>query len=659
MWRSQKSLFQAMSLDAWLESLITASPATALAIGIGLTVAGSGLMAIGSVVMKIGIHEESKRLRRDISVPLSSQLWWLGVMTYSVGAFLHIIGLAFAPASILAPLNSLGLVANAAAAVMFLHETLSYTEIVCTLGAVVGVSLCAVSSFLPHDESCVVSGVDSWTDPLYLVYISVCGAALLVLLILINNSEARAADAQWEEAFRRHLEAGHIELTELGAVGGVGLGSASYSPYGVRENDTVSKDQQHQGVGNHGLGTKAALQFVDAYPGHIGVFYSIVAGIVGAQCVLQLKECSAFLKLAVDNPNVWWQLQPYLSGIFGIVSIVLQMHFLNMALARGDATLVIPSYYVFWTIFGTLGGFLKFHEIFGFSFLQLSLFFLGFLFTLISVALMASMDIERVQYNVERTATLRSGTYEEQALETPLSLGVPLAVGLGIIPVGKLAGRLRTLSTGPKHLIRRTQSLTEFRFRHPSEGFPQPFQVSGQELTPIRRQWGAGQHLDGTPVPYTWTVTGATGFRGPHLSSPAASTSASAPRRSGDYRLLPAEGESAHAVRPTSPEARRSVPDKQQVGQFRGAQSSHEPLQQRATSSREADVQSQRPSGSPSGSDWQRRRGGKKYKGISEIVFEEDPQHGSCFPFAVVEQRVQPRNKASLCNLFHAPDISS
>lgn len=32
------------------------------------------------------------------------------------------------------------------------------------------------------------------------------------------------------------------------------------------------------------------------------------------------------------------------------------MHFLNSGLARGDATLVVPAYYVSWTIFGTFGG---------------------------------------------------------------------------------------------------------------------------------------------------------------------------------------------------------------------------------------------------------------------------------------------------------------
>lgn len=33
-----------------------------------------------------------------------------------------------------------------------------------------------------------------------------------------------------------------------------------------------------------------------------------------------------------------------------------QIHFLNLGLARGDATLVVPTYYVSWTFFGTLGG---------------------------------------------------------------------------------------------------------------------------------------------------------------------------------------------------------------------------------------------------------------------------------------------------------------
>lgn len=102
-----------------------------------------------------------------------------------------------------------------------------------------GVTLCAVSSFLPHDESAVskirkgsisiiadycsvplnsfqvVDGSESWTDPLYISYIIVCGISLIVFLVLINKGEAKAANEQYEIAYRAHLADGHVELVEL------------------------------------------------------------------------------------------------------------------------------------------------------------------------------------------------------------------------------------------------------------------------------------------------------------------------------------------------------------------------------------------------------------------------------------------------------------
>lgn len=71
-------LFSHDEFEQWLNRIVSASPMTAISAGIGLTIAGSCLMAVGSVVMKIGIHTESKRLQRDIQVPFTSYLWWLG-----------------------------------------------------------------------------------------------------------------------------------------------------------------------------------------------------------------------------------------------------------------------------------------------------------------------------------------------------------------------------------------------------------------------------------------------------------------------------------------------------------------------------------------------------------------------------------------------------
>lgn len=65
-------------VQEWLEALTLASPTAALAIGVGLTIIGSSFMAVGSVLVKIGIHEESDRLQMDVQLPVTSYSWWLG-----------------------------------------------------------------------------------------------------------------------------------------------------------------------------------------------------------------------------------------------------------------------------------------------------------------------------------------------------------------------------------------------------------------------------------------------------------------------------------------------------------------------------------------------------------------------------------------------------
>lgn len=43
----------------------------------------------------------------------------------------------------------------------------------------------------------------------------ICCISLVVFLALINQGEARAADEQYELAYRQHLADGHIELSDF------------------------------------------------------------------------------------------------------------------------------------------------------------------------------------------------------------------------------------------------------------------------------------------------------------------------------------------------------------------------------------------------------------------------------------------------------------
>lgn len=65
-------------LQESLSEIMSAAPITALAIGIGLTIFGSCVMTLGSLITKLAIHRESKRLQRDVHIPVMSHLWWSG-----------------------------------------------------------------------------------------------------------------------------------------------------------------------------------------------------------------------------------------------------------------------------------------------------------------------------------------------------------------------------------------------------------------------------------------------------------------------------------------------------------------------------------------------------------------------------------------------------
>ncbi|XP_026191281.1 uncharacterized protein LOC113146868, partial [Cyclospora cayetanensis] len=100
---------------AWaadVESALRLSPRLSLYLGVFLTLAGSLLMAGGSTLMKLGLSVEDEDTMRGQSC---DQQWLWGFGAYVIGAALHVIALGFAPASVLSPMNSIGLIANAVA----------------------------------------------------------------------------------------------------------------------------------------------------------------------------------------------------------------------------------------------------------------------------------------------------------------------------------------------------------------------------------------------------------------------------------------------------------------------------------------------------------------------------------------------------------------
>lgn len=413
--------------------LIVNFPVLSLTIGIILTIVGSCFMAFGNAYMKKGLHIQQQKCNNNLQTNVSSMAynevtWWIGIVSYTFGAIIHIIALGFAPASILAPMNSFGLVANAFAAATLLDEQFGIFELVSTIGVIFGIFLCAIASVIPTETPATkYSGIESWSDPYYLIYIIFCFISALAVLIVINNEEAKyneQKEIQTRRAILKSLDEDSLSV----------IPTEKASP-----NDSLNFLNTH---------TKIKI-VLPKYPKYISMLYGFLSGLIGAQCVLEIKEMVAWGEFALQHTKDWmYNIQPYVSFIFFSISTWLQMHFLNLGLAMGDATLVVPTYYVFWTLFSTFGGFTKFHEFEGFTFLMTIIFFLGIIITTSFVIVMSIREILAFKKAVDESVTDNGDGIIEEAPELDrvkgnmLDTQLPLSMGvLTMIHAGKLAGK--------------------------------------------------------------------------------------------------------------------------------------------------------------------------------------------------------------------------
>ncbi|KAK6590764.1 hypothetical protein RS030_132073 [Cryptosporidium xiaoi] len=421
-----------MAGENYIRTISTNFPVLSLTLGIALTIVGSCFMAFGNAYMKKGLHLQQQKCpeksrSNTSSMAYNEVTWWMGVISYGFGAVIHIIALGFAPASILAPMNSFGLVANAFAAATLLDEHFGMFELVSTIGVIFGICLCAIASVLPsNSKDLSYTGIESWSDPYYLIYIIFCFICILAVLIIINNEEAKyneEKEIQTRRAILKSLDEEALDIVQ----------NFKQSPQQLTKPSTHSKISIS----------------LPKYPQYISMMYGFLAGLIGAQCVLEIKEIVVWAEFAMQHPKEWmYHLHPYVAVILFLLSTWLQMHFLNLGLSMGDATLIIPTYYVFWTLFSTFGGFTKFHEFEGFNKLMTIVFALGIAITTTFVIIMSIREIlafkkvvdERVpEINnviVEEEPKLGSGTNDMLDVQLPLAMGV-----LTMINASKLAGR--------------------------------------------------------------------------------------------------------------------------------------------------------------------------------------------------------------------------
>jgi hypothetical protein len=263
--------------------------------------------------------------------------WLVGMACIVCSAGGDTVALNFGAQSVVAPLSSLTLVANAIIARAMHGELMTNRDYAATGLIIIG---CVLSvAFAQHKDTLYCAEV-IWNQ------FSTAGVIIYLLIICIVVF-AGMLFSKWAERVR----------TELGA------DSALYLKWGKLHRFS----------------------------------YAAVSGICGAQSVLFMKILIELFTNTTQQASQtgtiflgMWQTYPLIMAL--VACVALQIYWLNLGLARFDALYNVPVFQCFWMLFGVIAGGVFFHEFATFSAFQATMFTLGVSFCLAGVAVLSSRE---------------------------------------------------------------------------------------------------------------------------------------------------------------------------------------------------------------------------------------------------------------------------
>lgn len=117
----------------------------------------------------------------------------------------------------------------------------------------------------------------------------------------------------------------------------------------------------------------------------------LIQGLMATLTVLFAKATVNLVSLSLfQGSNQYVYFSSWVLTIFTIFTAVSQVYWINMGLARYDALLQIPVFYVVWTLFDVVGGGVYYSEFDGFTPGRYALFTMGVVIIFIGVAVLSS-----------------------------------------------------------------------------------------------------------------------------------------------------------------------------------------------------------------------------------------------------------------------------
>ena len=317
-------------------------------IGVCCSTVGSIILNIGHNIMRtahIATHTPTptptppRCASSKLPNYLASKTWWAGFSLFLLGNGLDFVALSFAPQSLIAALGGVSLVSNTLLAPYVNGESLRAIDGMGTGLIVAGAVLAVVFGSKDDQEYDAAAIVALFDSPLLWIYWS-CVALMVVVL---------AGCAWW-----------------------------------VRSSLAFAAARSAASTAGSNAAGKWMVRYVPLL--HIGI-----GGLVGGQTAIGAKASSELLSASViRGQNQLGSGWVYLIVAVTAITALTQVHQFQLALEIADALLVVPNYYVAWTVVTLVSAGVFYREFDGMTVLSLSLFLLGILIGFVGVYLLSS-----------------------------------------------------------------------------------------------------------------------------------------------------------------------------------------------------------------------------------------------------------------------------
>ncbi|XP_029200159.1 NIPA-like protein 2 isoform X1 [Acropora millepora] len=275
-------------------------------IGAALAIIGNLLISISMNIQKYSHLRQAEE--KSETHYLKSKIWWLGLILMVLGEIGNFSAYGFSPASLVAPLGTTTVIANAIIAVVFLRERVRYQDVFGVTLAIVGAFLLVTFSTKETSELTgreLAGYLRQWPFLIYVILEVIIFCTLLFV--------------QW----RYDLE-------------------------------------------------------------NVVIFLLLVA-LLGSLTVISAKAVSSMINITLSGYSQLGHPLFYVMLIVMIATAIAQVKFLNRAMQSFDATVVVPTNFVLFTISAIISGIVLYKEFYGLTFLEIFMFLFGCVLSFVGV----------------------------------------------------------------------------------------------------------------------------------------------------------------------------------------------------------------------------------------------------------------------------------